>query len=424
MNPFAVAFLFINGFLLLILPRRWAPMPLLLGACYMTQAQGVEFGPFSFPFLRLLILFGFVRLVLRRELFGWSWNRLDTVMIAWGLWAIVASAWHTDPHAILINHLGMVYDYWGLYFLFRAFLQKLEELVQVAALAALLLVPVAVEMVAEKITAYNSFSVFGGVPPHPAVRQGHLRAQGPFRHAILAGTVGAVMFPWMIGLRRFRKKLGGLGAIATVVMVFTCRSSGPVASLGAAIVALLFWPWRFHMRKVRWAAVFGYLLLELVMKAPAYYIMARIDLAGGSTGWHRARLIESSIAHLDEWWWAGTDYTRHWMPTGVSWSPDHTDITNQYIAMGVRGGLLLMFLFLGLFVSAFANVGRAVRQLESGEFPPKFFVWCIGASLFANAATCLAVSYFDQSFLFLCLSFAASACLVSEKSAKAAGPLG
>ena len=84
---------------------------------------------------------------------------------------------------------------------------------------------------------------------------------------------------------------------------------------------------------------FDTILLDLVMKAPAYYIIARADIIGGSTGWHRAALIDSAIRHLNEWWLIGTDYTRNWMVTGVSWSADNTDITNHYLYLGVLGGL-------------------------------------------------------------------------------------
>ena len=64
--------------------------------------------------------------------------------------------------------------------------------------------------------------------------------------------------------------------------------------------------------------------------------------------YHRAALIESAIKHLDEWWLAGTDYTRHWMPSGIPANENHTDLTNHYIAMGVMGGLLLLLLFIWL----------------------------------------------------------------------------
>ena len=160
------------------------------------------------------------------------------------------------------------------------------------------------------------------------------------------------------------------------------------------------------MRVIRWGLVLAYIGLDLVMKAPAYYILARIDIAGGSTGYHRAALIEAALKHLDEWWLGGTDYTRHWMPTGVSWSPNHTDITNHYLQLGVVGGLPLTLLFIALLWTGFVYVGKSLDAMANENSELRFFVWATGASLFAHTATSISVSYFDQSFVFLYLILA------------------
>lgn len=408
MSPVGLAFLIILVLSLLILPREKAAFPLLLGACYMTQAQSLVVGPFHFWFMRLVLAAGIARVMLRREGLGGRWDRLDTLMVLWAAWALVSSLGHRDPQAAFISNLGLVYENCGLYFLLRIFIPSRASVGAIVAMAALILVPVAAEMVWEKIAGQNLFSIFGGVPETPAIREGRIRAQGPFRHAILAGTVGATMLPLMVGLWQVRHHLARVGALACLVMIIASASSGPVLSLLAGIGALLLWPWRENMRVVRYAAVAGYVLLDLVMIAPAYYLIARIDVVGGSTGWHRAKLIESAIEHLHEWWWTGTDYTRHWMPTGVSWSPEHTDITNHYLHLGVVGGLPLMVLFLAVLWRAFACIGDAVRDLVKSDPKEAYLVWTVGAALFAHAATMISVSYFDQSRLFLLLVLAAS----------------
>ena len=116
------------------------------------------------------------------------------------------------------------------------------------------------------------------------------------------------------------------------------------------------------MRLVRWVALLSVLALNLVMSAPVYYLLGRIDLTGNSTGFYRAALIESTIRHFNEWWLGGTDYTRHWMASGVPWSQDHVDITNYYIRMGVDGGLPLMLLFIYILVVAFRIGGTGLAQ--------------------------------------------------------------
>jgi hypothetical protein len=173
-----------------------------------------------------------------------------------------------------------------------------------------------------------------------------------------------------------------------------------------AIGALLMWHWRHQMRLVRWLIVLGYFGLDLIMKAPAYYLIARMDLTGSSTSWHRAALIEAALTHLSEWWFAGTDYTRHWMDYGVLWSPNHIDVTNYYIRMGVDGGLPLMILFIIVLAKGFSFVGQTLRQGANLPSESRFMIWGLGAALFSHSATFVSVSYFDQSFVFIYLTLA------------------
>jgi hypothetical protein len=402
-NGFAIVLLCVSVAAMLTLPRRWAGLPLLAGACYVTYGQGIEIGPFSFFFLRLLILAGVARVIVRGERLNGGLNGLDWLMIAWGGVMLLCCLARADPSAILVTRLGRLWDCAGIYFLFRIFVRSLEDVVSLCRITAIVLVPVALEMLFERATGHNLFSIFGGVSEISVVREGRIRAQGPFAHPILAGTVGAVCLPLMAGLWRQDRLLAGIGIAATLSIVWASGSSGPIMSAFAGGLGLFLWKNRAYMRAIRWLAFLGYIALDLAMQAPAYYLMGRIDLAGGSAGYHRAALIESAIRHLDEWWFAGTEYTRHWMATGVTWNPNHTDITNHYLAMGVAGGLSLMLLFIVGLVLAFSYVGKILRALPDLDPSWQFLVWALGASLFANAATCISVSYFDQSFLFLYL---------------------
>ena len=406
-NNYTVVFLLINAALLLWLPRRWAPLPLLIGACYMTFGQVIELGSLHFTVIRILVAVGVLRVALRGERLAEGMNTMDRLMLVFAGWALFSSLFHKEPSTEIIFRLGLVYNVCGIYFLLRIFCRSIDDVVGLCRVMVILLVPLAIEMLYEKLTLHNLFSVLGGVADNPAIREGKIRAQGPFAHAILAGTTGAVSLPLMIGLRQWHRKEAMIGIVACLVIVFASASSGPVMSLLLGIGALTMWRFRHKMRLVRWLAVLGYIALDLLMTAPAYYLMARIDLAGGSTGFHRAALIESAFNHLSEWWFAGTDYTRHWMPTGVSWSPDHTDITNHYLQMGVIGGLPLMLLFIAVLSIGFSFVGQTLRQRTDLTEESQFMLWALGGSLFAHATTFISVSYFDQSFVFIYLVLAA-----------------
>jgi hypothetical protein len=410
MTLFTIIFLLINAIALLSLPRHLAPLPLLLGCCYMTVGQRFDIGPISFNVIRVLVLAGMMRVMMRGERLTGGLNGMDKLMIGWMVWIALSSFIHPGGQLPLVFNLGQAYNIGGIYFLIRIFCGDIEELVEVVKLTAWLLAPIAAEMLMEQITGKNMFSVFGSVAAEVNIRNDRFRAQGPFSHAILAGSVGAACFPLMVGIWQKHRRESLIGMVSCVVIVVASASSGPLMSLLFGIGAIILWKRRNLVPMMRWLGVGAYIGLELVMNKPAYYIISKIDLTGGSTGWHRARLIESAIERLGEWWLAGTNFTRHWMASGVSWSPNHTDITNYYILMGVWAGLPLMFLFIAMIWTGFRYVGRVIRDNEEMEASSRFMVWCVGAALFSHTATCVSVAYFDQSyiFMFLCLAAASS----------------
>ena len=405
MTPFAIFFVGVASLLLLILPRRFAALPLIVVACYLTLGQTILIGPFHFSALRIVLAMGFLRVLIRGE---WKieLNILDRIMFLWSVWLILASFFREDPHATLIGHLGRSYDSLGTYLLIRCLCISIDDVKTIIKFVALIFIPLGIEMLYEQMTRHNLFSIFGGVPPTPKVRHGHIRAQGPFLHAILSGTVAAAWVPLLMGIWWENPKRTLLGIAGCLLMVFTCFSSGPIMTLILGSLAVLFWRWR-HLTKYTYRImIITYILLSMVMSSPPYYLLQKIDITGGSTGWHRARLIRSTIEHFNEWWFAGTDYTRHWMPTGVSWSKKHTDITNYYIRMAIEGGLLLMLLFIALLYFGFKLLHKSIYSNNKLCTQNAFFIWCIGASLFAHACTFISVSYFDQSSLFFYLTIA------------------
>lgn len=408
MTSLAIFFTIVASIALLGLPRHWATVPLLAAACYMTVAQRIEIGPFTLHVVRLLIAVGALRIIIRGEHLAGGLNGLDRIILAFGVWTVFSSVFHktTDEGNPLIFRLGLVYNVLGIYFIFRHLVQNLLDVENLIKAIACVLLLVAVEMIQEHFTKSNLFSIFGGVPEMAWIRDGKLRSQGPFSHPILAGSVGAVCLPLMIGLYRLNKRASFVGTIACVGMVFASSSSGPLMSLMVSIFALILWRWRYFTGQMRIAIVVAYMILSLIMTDPAYYIIARIDLTGSSTGWHRAKLIEMGIAHLNEWWLGGTDYTRHWMPTGVSWSQDHTDITNYYLKMGVIGGLPLMGLLIAALSFGFQYIGQSLRLSQQEPWEQRFMIWSVGAALLSHVATCISVSYFDQSYIFLFVNLA------------------
>lgn len=409
MNPFALLFFVVVAIALWIVPREKALVPFIIGCCWMTSGQGINLGPISLPIYRMLLLTGFMRIMVKKESIAGGLHLVDKLLIGWAGWYFFCSFFH-DPALgsgpVYVS--GVIFNQLGFYFLVRAWCGDLDDLRQVIKYLAFILVPVAAEMLLEQVSGKNLFSVFGRIPENVLIREGRLRSQGPFMHPILAGTVGATCVPLFIGILRRDRTAAIIGICAGMAMTIASASSGPVMSLIFGISALFAWKIRSHMGFMRVGALVLYLLLMVTMKQPPYYLISRIDLSGGSTGWHRSFLIDQSIHYLSEWWLFGTDYTRHWMPfQGVAQSPTHTDITNYYIGYGVGGGLLAMCLILTIFYVSLRNAGHVSNVMESsGREVDAFMAWCLAATLFSHVVTGISVAYFDQSSAFVWLTVA------------------
>jgi len=305
----------------------------------------------------------------------------------------------------------------GSYYVFRCWIKEWSDLSVLFRTWFLCIVALVAFMTIEQLTGHNIFAMVGGLPLFSDIREGRLRARGPFRHPILAGTAGAVFLPFAIALCRWKPMIGVVGIIAGIAVVIYSASSGPVGSLVAVVIGVGLWRFRERLGLILKASLALLLFLHLfVMKAPVWYLIARAGSVGGSTGYHRARLIDQAIAHIDEWWFAGTDYTRHWMATGVGWSTEHTDITNWFLVMGVHGGLPLMFAFIAIFWASFRLLGETMQLLPSEDARMRFLFWCMGSSLFSHVVSMLSVGYYDQSngLFFAMLGMITSTCMLAR----------
>jgi len=378
----------------------------LIGAAYMTRGQMLDIGPAHFPVIRIIVTVGLFRVMSRREKIVGGINRLDRILIIWAIAMVITSIFHTS--AGLVFRLGVVWTELGAYFLFRIFLQDLKDIERMFKVVCLLLIPVMLTMLLEKMNGRNLYSMLGlgGVRDIAAFRGGKFRAQGPFAHAILAGTVGAVSFGMALYLWLKQRKIALIGMASTGGIAYAAGSSGPIMTAAFIFGAMLLWRIRDKLRLIRWGILFALIALNFVMKDPVYYLLARIDITGSSTGWHRAQLIHAALTNLNEWWLIGTDYTRHWMPTGVHANEIHTDITNHYLQMGVWGGLPVMFLFIWILVVGFSEVGNALRANRAAPFYAQFLIWTLGCMLFGHLTNIFSISYFDQSVVFFYLLLA------------------
>lgn len=414
----SLVFILCMGFLLLVLPRRYAIVPLLISGCYMTLGQALIIGGLHFYLIRIVIFFGMIRIVVKKEIFSIKLTSIDKVLIAWLTVSSLLYPLFGEFNVALGERLGRVYNTFGIYFLVRALIRDLDEIVLTVKMLGIIIIPLAVLFAVEHTTGRNPFSILGGVPLFPEIRNGRLRCQGPFLHSILAGTFGATSLPLFVGLwaqTAIKRSLATGAIVASTVIVFSSAASGPYLAYITVLFGSICWHFRSHMRTIRRGIVVLLLSLHLFMKAPVWFLISRLsDLTGGG-GWYRSALIDAAISHFDEWWLIGTGYTAHWMPTGLAIDPNMTDMVNQFIAEGVTGGLLAMILYIWLIVKCFKTIGLAVRNEIRYSTSERFMIWCMGCTVLGHVASFFSVSYFDQITIFLYMIIAMIAALTNDE---------
>jgi hypothetical protein len=396
LHPAVLVAMLIAIVLMLALHRKYVMIPLLAMTFLVPGGQQVYVLGMHVFVLRILILVGCARMLwTRRSLPGGmlpgGFKALDNAFLWWAIVrALTFVLLYLDPGAV-VNRFGFLWDALGGYFLLRYLIRDQNDVNRVLKCLAVLSAILGVCMINEQHTRHNVFGVLGGVREVSEIRDGRIRSQAAFQHPLLAGAFGGTLFPLFVLLWKYgrAKLLASVGFIACVVMVVTSATSTSLLALGAGIFGLLFWPFRERMRVVRWAIVLGLVALQLVMHAPVWYVIARVDLAGGSSSYHRAVLIDYFVRHFGDWWLLGTK-------SNADWGADMWDTCNQYVQEGEEGGLATLVAFLAMLVISFRWIGKARRSVR-GNRSQEFYYWIFGAALFSHIVGFFGISYFDQT---------------------------
>jgi len=402
MSPVFLGFVCVLVIAQIALPKRYAFVPLIVGGLHIGN---IEILP-ELTTARLLIAIGLVRAILTGSINFSLRSKVDLVALALAFFAILSSVGHSPDEwtpSPLRARVGWVFNVFGAYLFCRSYLPDLASLQRYALILPLAILPLGIALTYEKALHRNLYYPLGGVTSGVLIREGKARAAGPFKHPILAGTVGATTLPFALFLWRERRRgLALVGVVGSVMTVVASSSSGPMAALILSVGLYFFWNKRHLTRKVAWGIVLICTVYTVVSGRGPWYLMLKVDVLGGGTAWHRAFLIDQAWSHLSEWWLWGTSRTRHWMPSGVSWNPNHVDFTNYYLHIGVMGGLptMLTFFYLIYATSRKLFVTMTAFRLD-GRTSDEFLLWTYASSLACHAISCLSISYFDQMYIFI-----------------------
>ncbi len=408
-HPLALSLTLAMGIWLLLIRRDKAVLPIILVAVLIPLKQRIVVATLDFDMTRILILFGWTRIVLKGEYRNYHWHRLDFALILWLCSGTLIHVLRDGTFGAFVYRLGLAFNAAGIYFMLRVMLRSATDVLHAIRVFAFVAAMVGGFMILENITGRNIFSIFGGVKEMTAVRDGRLRCMGAFSHPIMAGSFGAGLFPIMLMLtlgdkqRRVAPLLGLFGAAAIAV---TSASSGPALALLSGLFGCMMYVVRNHMRPIRWVTVAVLTIVHFSREAPVWHLIGRAsDLIGG-TGYHRVRLISGFVDNTRDWFLVGVRSTAHW-----GWGLQ--DLTNQFVFEGVTGGFLTLFCFLMILTIAFRSAARLrLRARAATALQPsmrrtlQLLAWGLGVSLATHCVSWISVSYFGQMNVVLYMLYA------------------
>lgn len=393
-DPFVLIAMFIAIGMTLFLPRKRAVIPLLLISLLTPYGQTMVVGGIHLYVGRIVLVFACGRLfaeycVMKRGVFLGGFNPIDKAFVLWSVCHATAFILLHQQGAAVVNQFGNIIDCLGGYFVLRFMIQEQEGLQNAIMALCFVAVIAGLSMVGEQLTHTNLFGFIGG-QVSPQIREDRIRSVGPFAHPILAGVYGGTVLPlflwfWWASKRRIAATFG---VVAAILMVITSASSTPVMACGAGVFGLCLWSLRKRMRAIRWIAVAAILGLALVMKAPVWFLIARLELIGGSSGYHRAQLVDQFVNRWQEWWLLGTDNNQEW--GWFLW-----DAQNQFVCEGLTGGIIALFFFVLIVSRSFGLLGKARKAIEFDR-EQEWLIWTLGSVLFAHCVAFWGSNYFDQ----------------------------
>ena len=390
-HPVALSLMLIAALFVASLRRDLVLLPIIALICFIPAAQRVVILGLDFTMLRLLIIVALARVALKGELAEIKWSKLDSLVLVWTISITFIFVLKHGPSAIA-NRLGSALDVWGMFMIARSTVRSHTELLSLLKMVSLLALPVLAGFAFERSTQHNPFSIFGGVPEFTPLREGRVRCQGAFHHPIHAGVFWAGLLPlyfclWKVSTGTW-KALGAASVACSLSVILLSASSTPVIGVASGLLGLILFFFRYQIKLILMSVLAVLTLLHIVMDAPVWHLIGRIDVAGGSTGYHRYRLIDAAVGNFGQWWLLGLESTAHW-------GRQLHDVTNHYILQGIRGGIWTLVLFVLVIIEAMGIVVRFCT-MSTVSHQAKIIGWTIGTCILVHVICFLAVSYFQQ----------------------------
>ncbi|UCD51004.1 MAG: hypothetical protein JSW27_26200 [Phycisphaerales bacterium] len=367
----------------------------------------VQLGPLDISAARIVGGVLFLRCLFDPNIAGkLKWCRLDTwvIVVLMVTVGVPLIAWKMPTMKVLENRGGFAMDTVMAYFIARFCIRDYRSLVTVAKWVTPVVIALAILGILESSYGIQPFfalrkycpwrSAGGGLTTN--VRSGYFRAVGPSGHPILFGASFVMFLPLLWSLRHESgpwKTRAYIAVAFASIGALSSMSSGPWMMLFMIAGAFMLEKHKGAVKPMLWFGIASCFVVDILSNRTFYHVMASYANPIGGSGWHRARLIDLAIERFGEWWLLG--YRGEDPGWGSRLGMAFTDITNNYIMMGVFYGVWGMIGLIGTMAAATIMIVRAHNQSKDKKF--QSWCWAYGSLLAVLAISFTSCTFFDQS---------------------------
>jgi len=397
------------SFSIFLFPFNRVIVPIVVATCFMPADIAVILGPFHLYPIRILAFLSVVKLVVSGPNAAVRITKIDKLFIFYNLaGAVIYVIASKDSGQALIFQSGQLVDSLMIYYVFRKVITGTSSIMGICAVFKVCVIILLPFVIFEFFTANNLFSFLGrsGI----SVRAGEIRAAATFSHPILLGSFGAALLPMLWALYKVdRNKSTLFSVLICVFFVFSCNSSGPIVALISSVFFLAFFRWRRYGNILFYLMLFVSTIIHFVRESPIWhFIYVRVRIKPSSTGYHRYLLFDAAVKEIKEWWLLGYgDQGPQWHIKYWPWThATFTDVTNHYLLIGVRGGLLALLPFIILCYNAIKYL--ALASIGASSDNDQWLWWGNAVTMIVHCISFLSVAYFGQITMFLYITIAIS----------------
>ncbi len=163
LHPVSFLFFVISSYFLMKCDKKFLIVPFVVIAVFINPAQRLVIGPFDFTMMRLLLISGALRVVLRSDVHRIEWRNVDYAIVSFILFSAIAYIILWPNMASVVYQLGVIFDALLLFFVLRVYLRSLDQIIVLMQILAWICIVSAILMTLEQFTQHNLFSVLGGV---------------------------------------------------------------------------------------------------------------------------------------------------------------------------------------------------------------------------------------------------------------------